>query len=85
MRGRITQKSGGLKLDWQSEDAVLVKQHAGEIAAFADDGRKRSTHGSIVDLIHDADEALPLDLQRDWIDAPLCRPGAMWALQYQCS
>ena len=48
--------------------AVLVDQNAGEVAAFADDGRERCADGGVVDLVHEADQALPLDLKGDGVD-----------------
>jgi hypothetical protein len=49
--------------------AARIEQDAGEVAALADDRREGRLHRRGIDLVHDRDEPLPLDLQVDRADA----------------
>ena len=55
---------------------VPIHQDAGEIPAFAHDGGEGGLDRREIDLVHDRDQALPLDLQADRIDSvPRLRAG----------
>ena len=65
MRGSTTQKFAGLKLTLAERAPGLVSEDVGEVSALADDRRERSAHDRLVDLVHDADQSAPHDLQAD--------------------
>ena len=58
-------KVGRAKAGLADRIARLIEQDTGKIAALAHNRGERGTHGCVVDLIHDANQPLPHDLQRN--------------------